>query len=163
MANHWHAKSRYVTETNCSVLVVTTLVSRICNKHRLTIDVKDRPRTGRPPYYHPKRELCPRMASQKKSVHHQYCFEKTVVTSSVAICKNSPKSSEICLLSFKKTCKEMFTNTSTQSFPFAMMSNTSSMEFGLVEENSFDRRKSLLVARDRWQSARMATTEHCLC
>ena len=89
--------------------------------------------------------------------------EKTVVAPSVAICKNNPKSSEICWLLFKKTCKEMCTNTSTQSFLFAMVPNTSSMEFGLLEESSLVRRKSFLVARDRWQSACMATTEHCLC
>ena len=34
----------------------------------------------------------------------------------VAICKNSPKSSDICWLSFRKTCKEIVTKTSTQSF-----------------------------------------------
>ena len=39
----------------------------------------------------------------------------------------------------------MFTNTSTQSFPFAMVPNTSSMEFGLVEESSlFDEGRFLL-------------------
>ena len=82
----------------------------------------------------------------------------TVVAPSVAICKNSPKSSEICWLSFKKTCKEMFTNIDTE-LSFAMVPSTSSMEFGLVEESSLVRRKLLLVARNRWQSSRMATTE----
>ena len=42
-----------------------------------------------------------------------------------------------------------------------MVPKTSSVEFGLVEEGSSVRRKSLLVAHDRWQSAHMATTEHC--
>jgi hypothetical protein len=39
----------------------------------------------------------------------------------------------------------MLTNTSTHSFPFAMVPNTSSMEFFLVEERSLVRRKSLLL------------------
>jgi hypothetical protein len=163
MANHWHGRSRYVTETNCSVLVITTLVSRIFNKHRLTIDVKDRSRSGRPRIT-TRRENYALGRLVRQNPFAISTVLKRLDTSPVAICKSSPKSSEICLLSFKKTsCKEMFTNTSTQSFPFAMMSNTWSMEFGLVEESSFDRRKSLLAARDRWQSARMATTEHCLC
>ena len=127
-------------------------VSRIANKHRFARDQEV-------PYYILKRGQCPRTPSQTKSFRQQNCFERTVVAPSVAICKNSPKSSEICCLSFKKTCKEMFTNTSTQSFPFAIVSK----EFGLVEESSLVRRKSFLVARDRWQSACMATTEHCLC
>jgi hypothetical protein len=139
-------------------------ISRIVNNHRLTNDIKDRTRSGRP-----------RIASRREDkalgrLVRQNLFansEKTVVAPSVAICKNNPKSSEICWLSFKKTCKEMFTNTSTQSFLFAMVPNTSSMEFGLLEESSLVRRKSFLVARDRWQSACMAacmaTTEHCLC
>ena len=54
----------------------------------------------------------------------------------------------------------MFTNTSTQFYLFAMVSNMSSMEFGLIEESSLVRRKSLLVARDRWQSACMANTAY---
>ena len=44
-----------------------------------------------------------------------------------------------------------------------MVPNTSSMEFGLVEESSLVRQNSLLVERGRWQSVRMATTKHCLC
>ena len=75
-----------------------------------------------------------------------------MVAPSVPIYKNSQTSSEICWLSFQKTCKEMFINTSTHSFPFAMVPNASSMEFGFVEEISLVRRKSLFVfgARDRW-------------
>jgi hypothetical protein len=72
----------------------------------------------------------------------------------VAIYKNSLKSSEICWLSFKKTCKEILANTSTQSYPFAMVPNTSSMEFGLVEESSLVRQNSLLVERGKGLSDR---------
>ena len=48
MANHWHARSSYITEANCPrVCHHHSTVSRIVNKHRLTNDVKDRPRSGR--------------------------------------------------------------------------------------------------------------------
>jgi aminoglycoside N3'-acetyltransferase len=45
------------------------------------------------------------------------------------------------------TRKEILANASTQSYPFAMVPNTSSMEFGLVEESSLVRQNSLLVER----------------
>ena len=106
-------------------------VSRNVNKHRLTNDVKDRPRSEM---------SC--ITSRREGnalgriVRHNLFANSTVlqrlVVPSVAICKNSPKSSEICWLSFKKTCKKMSTNTNTKMFPFAMVPSTSSMEFGLV-------------------------------
>ena len=106
-------------------------LSRNVNKHRLTNDVKDRPRSEM---------SC--ITSRREGnalgriVRHNLFANSTVlqrlVVPSVAICKNSPKSSEICWLSFKKTCKKMSTNTNTKMFPFAMVPSTSSMEFGLV-------------------------------
>ena len=49
MANHWHARSRYVTEANCPACWSSPLYRQsYINKHRLTNDVKDRSRSGRP-------------------------------------------------------------------------------------------------------------------
>ena len=49
MANHWHARSRYVTEANCPPCWSSPLYRQsYINKHRLTNDVKDRSRSGRP-------------------------------------------------------------------------------------------------------------------
>ena len=57
----------------------------------------------------------------------------------------------------------MFTNTSTQSFSFAMVPNASSMEFGLVEESSFESRFLLHVTDGRvrvWRQPNTAYAEH---
>jgi hypothetical protein len=49
MANHWHVRSRYVTEANCPPCWSSPLYRQsYINKHRLTNDVKDRSRSGRP-------------------------------------------------------------------------------------------------------------------
>ena len=136
-------------------------VSRIANKHRLTNDVKDRPRSGRPVLHPEEDNALGRLVRWNPFANSSVL--KRLVAPSVAICKNSPKSSEICRLSFKNTCKEILANTCTQSYTFAMVSNTSSMEFGLVEESSLVRQNLLLVARGRWQSMCIVTTKHCLC
>jgi hypothetical protein len=164
MANHWHARrGMSLRQIAQRVGHHHSTVSRIVNKHRLTNDVKDRPRSGRSRIISRREANALRRLVRRNPFANSTVLKKTVVAPSVAICKNSPNMSEICWLSFKKTCKDMLTNTNTQSFPFTMVPNKSSMEFGLIEESSLVRRKSLLVARDRWQSTRMATTEHCLC
>ena len=70
-------------------------VSRIVYKHRLTIDVKDRPRSGRSRITS-RREDNALGRLVRRNPFAKYCFEKTVVAPSVAISKNSPKSSDIC-------------------------------------------------------------------
>ena len=150
MANHWHARrGMSLRQIAQRVGHHHSTVSRIVNKHRLTNDVKDRPRSGRSRITSRREANSLRRLVRRNPFANSTVLKKTVVAPSVAICK--------------KTCKDMLTNTNTQSFPFTMVPNKSSMEFGLIEESSLVRRKSLLVARDRWQSTRMATTEHCLC
>jgi IS30 family transposase len=82
-------------------------VSCIANKHRLTNDVKDRRRSGR------SRITSRREDNDLGRLVRRNPFANSTFATSVTICKNSLKSSEICWLSFQKTCKEMFTNTST--------------------------------------------------
>ena len=91
-------------------------VSRIVNKHRLTNDVKDRPRSGRSRITSRREANALRRLVRRNPFANSTVLKKTVVAPSVAICKNSPNMSEICWLSFKKTCKDMLTNTNTQSF-----------------------------------------------
>ena len=58
MANHWHARSRYVTEEIVQrVGRHHSTVGRTVNKHRLTDDVKDRDQEG--PVLHPDERAMP--------------------------------------------------------------------------------------------------------
>ena len=127
-------------------------VSRIVNKHRLTNDVKDRPRSGRS-----------RITSWREANALRRLVRRNPFANSTVLKKQwlphrllSARTVRICL-------KSVGYRSNTQSFPFTMVSNKSSMKFGLIEESSLVWRESLLVARDWWQSTRMATTEHCLC
>jgi IS30 family transposase len=77
-------------------------VSRIVNKHRLTNDVKDRPRSGRSRITSRREANALRRLVRRNPFANSTVLKKTVVAPSVAICK--------------KTCKDMLTNTNTQSF-----------------------------------------------
>ena len=138
-------------------------VSRIVNIHRLTNDVKDRSRSERSRITSRREDnaLGPLVRRnpfanstvlKRQWLPHRLLSARTVRNRLKYVGYRSRRHIKRCLLTHVH-----------KSFPFAMVPNTSSMEFGLVEESSLIRRTSLLVARDKWQSARMTTTEHCLC
>ena len=111
-------------------------LSRIVNKHRLTNDVKDCPRSERSRITSRRADNALGRLVRRNPFANSTVLKRQWLFHRLLSARTVRNRLEICWLSSKKTCKEMFTNTSTQSLPFALVPNTSSIEFGLVEESS---------------------------